>query len=512
MKRNNYFILLALIFVFSASKLNAQHINAGADQVLCAGETEAQLHADVGHVLTRRYRVEAIPFSWDSDFSTAQDVMLTYDENTSQMREDNTYSDPVDLPFPINFYGEIYTQIVIGSNGDIIFESSIAGEYDKWEILPSELIPNHQLPYWDGNVSYASIMGAYHDMDISVSSPNLELKYKTVGTAPNRKFIVIYNDIPQYDCNNLISSQEIVFNENDFSIEVHIKNKPVCLSRNGGLATLGIQNEELLPDTCGNYPGDVTSSTLPNRNTGVWEVAEPNSEAYKFIPDANPVITWYDDNGNVVSHDADPTITLDETTTYTLEVSFEDCHGNTYSELDEVTVTILPAVQFNLPDTEMICTDETKILDGTVQNADDYTSVTYSWTDANGNVLGTDPKLTITQGGEYTVTATVNGICSVSTTDVVTPYPYKCEIPQGISPNGDGLNDNWVLDYLADKPGIDIVEIFDRRGVKVYEKKNYTHEFEGKNMNGDDLPAASYFFVIKLKDGLKQTGWLYLAR
>jgi len=57
-----------------------------------------------------------------------------------------------------------------------------------------------------------------------------------------------------------------------------------------------------------------------------------------------------------------------------------------------------------------------------------------------------------------------------------------------------------------------ILEIFDRRGVKVYEKENYTHEFEGKNTNGDELPAASYYYVIKLKDGRKLTGWLYLAR
>ena len=88
----------------------------------------------------------------------------------------------------------------------------------------------------------------------------------------------------------------------------------------------------------------------------------------------------------------------------------------------------------------------------------------------------------------------------------------NAEVPQGISPNGDGLNDNWILDNLANQTGIAIVEIFDRRGVKVYEKKDYTHEFEGKNEKGNELPAASYFYVIKLKDDQRLTGWLYLAR
>jgi len=511
MKRNNYFILFALLFVLYGGKLNAQHVDAGPDQVLCAGETEVHLHADIGRVLTGRYRVESIPFSWDSDFTTAQDVMLS----GAPLRTDDTYGDVITLPFPIYFYGQRYEQIVVGTNGDIIFESSIAGDFDSWSIDTSQLVPNQELPYWDGtSISFASIMGAYHDIDVGTfSAPaTTELKYKTVGTAPNRKFIVIYNDIPHFDCTNLLTSQEIVFNESDFSIEVHVKNKPVCGTWNDGLATLGLQNKELQPNTCGNYPGDVTSPTLPNRNTGVWDVAEPNSEAYKFIPDANPVISWYDDNRNVVSHDADPTFNVDHTTTFTLEVNFEDCHGNTYSEFDEVTVTSVPVVQFDLPTTEMICAGDSITLDGTVQNATDFTTINYSWTDAGGNVLGTDPKLTVSQAGDYTVTVVVDGGCSASASENITVYPYKCEIPKGISPNGDSFNDNWVLDYLAQQTGIANLGIFDRRGVKVYEKKDYTHEFEGKNSDGNDLPAATYYYVIKLKDGSKKTGWLYLAR
>ncbi len=511
MKRNNYFILLVLLFVFS--QLRAQHIDAGPDQVLCHDETEVTLHANIGRIITGRYRVEAIPFNWDGDFSTAQDVMLTDNGTATPLRIDDRYGDAIDLPFPVYFYGERYDKIVVGSNGDIIFEPSVAGHYDAWSIDVGELIPNHTLPYWDdtANLSFASIMGAYHDIDISVQYPTEQLKYKTVGTAPNRKFIVIYNDIPQFSCNNLLTSQEIVFNENDFSFEVHIKNKPVCTTWNDGLATLGTQNEELLPNTCGNYPGDITSPTLPNRNTGVWQVDDTASEAYKFIPDANVQLKWYDANRNIVGTDVDVTVPISETTTYTLEATYEDCHQNLYSEFDEVTVYILPSLQVDLPEEEIICKDEVKTLDGTVQNASDYNNITYTWTDAAGNVIGNDPKLTINTSGEYTLTVDADN-CIVSYTDNVTPYPYKCQVPQGISPNGDHLNDKWVLDYLAEQRGIEKVEIFDRRGVKVYEKTDYTDQFEGKNDNGNDLPAASYYYVIKLNDGETLTGWLFLAR
>jgi gliding motility-associated-like protein len=414
------------------------------------------------------------------------------------------------------FFGREYDKIVVGSNGDIIFEPSIATQHDSWSIDPTQLIPDHTLPYWDStnNLSYAAIMGAYLDIDVSVTnaSPNLALKYKTIGTAPNRKFMVIYNEIPQFSCNNLLVSQEIIFNESDCSIEVHIKNKDVCSSWNDGLATLGVQNEELLPDTCGFYPGDNTSPTLPNRNTGAWTVTSANSEAYRFVPDGNVSITWYDDSRNIIGTDNDIPVTPDHEMVYTLEVTFDDCHGNTYTEFDEVTVTPLPVPDVELPEKDTICADEMATIDGTVANATDYTSVVYTWTDGAGNIVGNDAVLTTGNAGEYTLTVETNGSCTATFGPVTIIKFETCKVPEGISPNGDGLNDNFVLDWLASEPGIDILQIYDRRGVLVYEKDNYIDEFVGKNNDGNDLPAASYYYVIKLLDGEKITGWFQLVR
>ena len=515
MKRYYYLVLLMFILSIFNTKLIAQHVDAGQDVYLCPGETTATLHANVGRIMTGRYRVESIPFVWDGNFTNAQDVLM----NGIPMRIDDRYSDAIVLPFPISFYGRTYDQIVVGSNGDIIFETSIATQYDSWSIDPTETIPNHTLPYWDAssNLSFASIMGAYHDINIGVSSGTEELKYKTVGTAPNRKFIIIYSDIPQFSCNNMLTSQEIVFNESDFSFEVHVKNKEICAGWNDGLATLGIQNEELLPDTCGNYPGDVTSPTLPNRNTSPWEVLDTAPEAYKFVPDANVTLTWYDGNRNVIGTGVDVNVTVSANEVFTLEASFEDCHGNAYTEFDEVEVFYAPAPEMlpGLTDDKAFCIGDVLNIDGTVQNASTYTSVAYQWADSSGNTVSSDPVFTVpasqTMEETYTLTVTINGSCT-STYDVkVTPFP-NCRIPEGISPNGDGSNDNFNLDYLAARTGIDKLEIFDRRGVLVYEKDAYTHEFEGKNIDGKELPAATYFYVVKLLDGEKKTGWVYIVR
>ena len=100
------------------------------------------------------------------------------------------------------------------------------------------------------------------------------------------------------------------------------------------------------------------------------------------------------------------------------------------------------------------------------------------------------------------------GLSHVSAKNKVSEVSYH--IPEAISPNGDGYNDQWFLDSIS--ADIDKVEIFDRRGVLVYDKSNYTNEFVGKNNNGNDLPAATYFYVIKLKNDKKITGWLYITR
>lgn len=510
MKRNYHFILLMFMSSILNLDLKAQHIDAGQDTYLCPGETQVTLHADIGRVLTGRYRVESIPFNWDGDFTTAQDVML----GVTPLRLDDTYSDPIDLPFPISFYGRTYDKIVVGSNGDIVFETSVAASYDSWSIDPTELIPNHTLPYWDSasSLSFASIMGAYLDIDISASSGTEELKYKTVGTAPNRKFIIIYNDVPQFSCNNLLVSQQIVFNENDHSFEVHIKQKDVCSSWNSGLAVIGTQNEELLPNTCGNYPGDATSPTLPNRNTGVWTVDINNPEAYKFVPDANATITWYDANRNVIGTDVDVTVSPTEDTTYTLEVSFEDCHGNLYTEFDEVTVYLISEPQVDLPEKMIICGNDVASIDGTLINEADFSTVNYTWTDVNGQIVANTPDVTVSQSDELTLTVEVDGGC-ITTFDSVTVQKFDtCRVPEGISPNNDGLNDYLVLDYLASDPGIDKLQIFDRRGVLMYEKEDYINEFNGINNDGNEMPAAAYYYVIRLLNGKKLTGWFQLIR
>jgi gliding motility-associated-like protein len=130
-------------------------------------------------------------------------------------------------------------------------------------------------------------------------------------------------------------------------------------------------------------------------------------------------------------------------------------------------------------------------------------SATYQWY-SGSTLIGSTSTVVISNTGTYQVDVTVDGC---TTTEFVTIDNVTCSIPKGISPNGDGLNDSWDISGLNARK----VQIFNRYGVEVYSRPNYTNEFEGKTNNGNELPTGTYYYVITLDNGAK-TGWLYINR
>lgn len=97
-------------------------------------------------------------------------------------------------------------------------------------------------------------------------------------------------------------------------------------------------------------------------------------------------------------------------------------------------------------------------------------------------------------------------------------------IPTGFSPNEDGVNDTWEVQdlkkYYETCKQQNVVRIFNRWGVKVYEKDNYmldNQRFKGFSQHGrtvskKPLPNGTYFFVITFEDGKQKTGYLYMSK
>ena len=90
-------------------------------------------------------------------------------------------------------------------------------------------------------------------------------------------------------------------------------------------------------------------------------------------------------------------------------------------------------------------------------------------------------------------------------------------IPEGFSPNNDGINDNLVIKGIYNYPN-NKIRIMNRWGNTVYEAQSYQNDWNGKNtmgltIGGDDLPVGTYFYILELGEGNGvKKGYIYLNR
>ncbi|HLP12161.1 MAG TPA: DUF2341 domain-containing protein [Flavobacteriales bacterium] len=102
-----------------------------------------------------------------------------------------------------------------------------------------------------------------------------------------------------------------------------------------------------------------------------------------------------------------------------------------------------------------------------------------------------------------------NGTCPPATDDVIITV-NDVVIPQGISPNGDGINDVWMIGGIATIKNE--LQIFTRWGEKVYETENYKNDWAGTKTNGSELPNDTYFYVLKVEGYEDFTGYIIIKR
>ncbi|MEO5781628.1 MAG: T9SS type B sorting domain-containing protein [Ginsengibacter sp.] len=162
---------------------------------------------------------------------------------------DDRYSLPLDISFPFSFFGSTYSQLIASTNGFLSFDISKTGKFSHFGVLKNgaALSANSGVPEDLPSSLYdkALIMGPYHDLDPNISLSSQQIKYEVVGTAPYRKWIISYYNVPLYTtvCLNLNkNTHQIVLYETLGIVEIFIYDKEICLNWNNGRAIIGMQD------------------------------------------------------------------------------------------------------------------------------------------------------------------------------------------------------------------------------------------------------------------------------
>ncbi|WP_196889297.1 gliding motility-associated C-terminal domain-containing protein, partial [Aureivirga sp. CE67] len=99
-----------------------------------------------------------------------------------------------------------------------------------------------------------------------------------------------------------------------------------------------------------------------------------------------------------------------------------------------------------------------------------------------------------------------------------TTEPLCLTIYNEFSPNGDQVNDTFIIDCIERYPN-NRLEVYNRWGTKVYEKQGYLNEWDGTSKadatikEDDGLPVGTYYYILNLNDGTEPIkGWLYINR
>lgn len=379
--------LILLIFVLTTTNSLKSQICLGGDTSICLGQS-ATISAICGGSGSPVFLLDSM-----------QQVILS----------DDQYSGAINIGFPFTYYGVVYNQLLISSNNYISFDLTQANGYSPWSITAAA--PSTTLPT---NI----IMGPYQDINPGLGGT---IEYGIYGTAPNRRFVVRYNQVPMFSCTqDLFCSTSMLF-EGTNHIEIYIDNKPLCPTWNNGVAIEGVQ------DASGSIGTVVTGRNFPTQWTAFADGVQIyptsptnyNVASISYIPSLlESGIQWYDTDGNFLGTGFEITVTpTNDTTGY--YVVYDQCYtasggqGNTDTAWVYTDYPLVSAFGSSLN-----CIDT---LGTATAVATGVAPFTYIWNDPQGQ---STPVATGLSSGTYTVTVIDSNGCINQAVAVVDSAAY----------------------------------------------------------------------------------------
>jgi len=196
---------------------------------------------------------------------------------------------------------------------------------------------------------------------------------------------------------------------------------------------------------------------------------------------------WYRNGTNMAV--STPDLTVTETGTYQLVLQRNGCALRSneiiINPLDENLITLDPSNNLVFPE-------------GGSQTVTATGGDSYRWLDSNNVEMSSSSSMTFTQEGAYILIATV-GNCQVIR-NLTVSYLDTFKVPNVITANGDGINDQWIIpNSYSYKPEVNVI-IYNEKGEELFNEFNYQNNWPESSMS---FPKQNMVFFYKIRNGGK---------
>jgi gliding motility-associated-like protein len=254
---------------------------------------------------------------------------------------------------------------------------------------------------------------------------------------------------------------------------------------------------------------DVTAPTIV-----IQDVAKQLNETGSASVTAEEFIVEGYDSCSDASISIDPTdFDCADLGDYTITITATDASGNTTTETAILTLTGEDT------DGDLIAnscdTDDDN--DGTLDEEDAFPLDGTEDTDTDGDGIGNNSDTDDDNDGDSDEEELANNTDPLDDTSFFVPGGEETPVTpilvpaQAFTPNGDGINDNWII------PGVEnysnaLIKVYNRWGHEVFASKGYRNDWNATyKSNSNKLPAGSYMYTIDLANGTAPIqGWLFI--